>query len=104
MSSPKSILLRFEGKDGQFRLTVNPTDQFTSLLSRVSSFIHQEDPDAKDSYLIRLQQILDNVPKNVDSRSLTLSNKPFGGEDRLLSSLKNVTIDRVGLRYLLLPL
>lgn len=50
MSSTKSILLRFEGKDGQFRLTVNPTDQFTSLLSRVSSFSHQEDPDAKGSY------------------------------------------------------
>lgn len=50
MSSPKSILLRFEGKDGQFRLTVNPTDQFTSLLSRVSSLTHQENPDAKGSY------------------------------------------------------
>lgn len=45
-----------------------------------------------------LQQILDNIPKNVDSRSVTLSNKPFGGEDRLLSSLKGVAIERVGLR------
>lgn len=103
MSSPKSILLRFESKDGQFRLTVKPTDQFTSLLSRVSPLLIKEILPLKAIMLIRLQQILENVPKNVDSRSITLSNKPFGGEDRLLSSLKNVAIDRVGLRYLLLP-
>lgn len=45
-------------------------------------------------------EILDNVPKNVDSTTVTLSNKPFGGEDRLLNSLKGVTIQRVGLRYM----
>lgn len=50
MLSPKSILLRFESKDGQFRLTVNPTDQFTSLLSRVSSFTHQGNPAVEGSY------------------------------------------------------
>lgn len=47
MSSSKSILLRFESKDGQFRLSVNPTDQFTSLLSRVSPCTHQVNPAAK---------------------------------------------------------
>ena len=35
MPPSSSILLRFESKDGQFRLTVNPTDQFPSLLSKV---------------------------------------------------------------------
>lgn len=45
-------------------------------------------------------EILDNVPKNADSTTVTLSNKPFGGEDRLLNSLKGVTIQRVGLRYM----
>ena len=35
MAPSKSLLLRFEGKDGQFRLTVNSSDQFTSLLPQV---------------------------------------------------------------------
>ncbi|SLM37760.1 endoplasmic reticulum and nuclear membrane proteinc [Lasallia pustulata] len=77
MAPSKSLLLRFEGKDGQFRLTVNPSDQFTSLLP----------------------QILDKLPKTTDSTSIVLSNKPHAGEDRLLSSLKGITIERVGLRH-----
>ncbi len=48
-----------------------------------------------------LSQILEKVPKNVDPRSLTLSNKPFGGEDRKLSQLQGVAIERVGLRFVL---
>ncbi|MCJ1361309.1 nuclear protein localization protein 4 [Acarospora aff. strigata] len=77
MAPPGGMILRFEGKDGQFRLTVQPSDQFTSLMSK----------------------ILDNVPNTVDPATITLSNKPFGGEDRLLNSLKGVTIQRVGLRH-----
>ncbi|KAL8714923.1 MAG: hypothetical protein Q9220_001436 [cf. Caloplaca sp. 1 TL-2023] len=77
MYSSKTILLRFESKNGQFRLSVDPVEQFPSLLSK----------------------ILDNLPQDVDSRTLTLSNKPYGGEDRLLSSLKGVAIEEVGLRH-----
>ena len=47
-------------------------------------------------------KIQENVPQNVNPSTITLSNKPFGGEDRLLHSLKGVTIQRVGLRYMLL--
>ena len=43
-------------------------------------------------------QILDNLPKNVDSRSLSLSNRPHAGEERLLSSLKGVPVEKVGLK------
>lgn len=45
-----------------------------------------------------MAQILDNLPKDTDSRSLVLSNKPYGGEDRLLSSLNGVVISKVGLK------
>lgn len=35
MPPPKTITLRFESREGQFRLQVSPKDEFTSLLSPV---------------------------------------------------------------------
>ncbi|KAL9132152.1 MAG: hypothetical protein Q9217_000086 [Psora testacea] len=77
MPASTVITLRFESRNGQFRLSVDLNTQFTDLLSK----------------------ILDNLPKDADSRTIVLSNKPFGGEERLLSSLKGVPISRVGLRH-----
>ncbi len=46
-----------------------------------------------------VSKILDSLPKDVDSRSIVVSNKPAGGQDRLLSSLKGVAFQNVGLQY-----
>ncbi|KAL9102293.1 MAG: hypothetical protein Q9163_002538 [Psora crenata] len=72
-----AITLRFQSRNGQFRLSVDPNIQFTDLVSK----------------------ILDNLPKDVDSRSIVVSNKAFGGEERLLSSLKGVPISKAGIGH-----
>ncbi|RMZ81055.1 hypothetical protein DV738_g2379, partial [Chaetothyriales sp. CBS 135597] len=76
------MLLRFESKHGQFRLEVDPTDDFSSLTSR----------------------ILDHLPPATDVHSLVLSNRPVSktpdpDRERKLSELPGVEIRRVGLKH-----
>ena len=77
MPPSKSITLRFESKNGQFRLNVPPNTLLTDLLP----------------------SILDNLPKDIDSRTIKLSNRPHGGDERLLSALNGVTLERVGMSH-----
>ena len=69
------MILRFVSKEGQFRLTVEPTDTFAGILP----------------------QVAEKLPKNVDLQSVSVSNKPHGGDARKLASLQGVTFQQVGL-------
>ena len=69
------MILRFVSKEGQFRLTVEPTTTFTDILP----------------------QVAEKLPKNADLASVAVSNKPQGGDSRKIASLKGVTFQQVGL-------
>ncbi|KAF2705167.1 endoplasmic reticulum and nuclear membrane protein Npl4 [Pleomassaria siparia CBS 279.74] len=71
------MILRFVSKEGQFRLTVEPTTTFTDIVPLVA----------------------EKLPSNVDISSISVSNKPHGGESRKLSTLKGVTFKQVGLSH-----
>ena len=95
------MLLRFESPNGQFRLSVEPNDTFSSLTSKVGF-----NPKAAPSIVLIHQtankdrQILDHLPPKTDASTITLSNKPIGhsaGEERLLNSLHGIRIHQVGL-------
>jgi len=69
------MILRFVSRDGRFRLTVEPNTTFTEILP----------------------QVAEKLPKNVDIGSITVSNKPHGGDTMPLNKLEGVTFERVGL-------
>jgi hypothetical protein len=72
----RGMLLRFRGRDGQFRLEVDPNDAFPSLTSRIA----------------------EHIPKDVDLSTITVSNRPQGGDARSPAELKGITFGRVGLK------
>lgn len=70
------MILRFQGRDGQFRLNLDPETEFTSIMP----------------------QIMENLPSKTDPASVTLSNKPQGGDARQVLSLKGARLKQVGLK------
>lgn len=70
------MLLRFRGRDGQFRLDVSPNDEFITLPARLA----------------------EHLPKDADLSTITISNRPHGGDARHPAELKGVTYSRIGLK------
>ncbi|KAK4550352.1 nuclear protein localization protein 4 [Oleoguttula mirabilis] len=71
------MILRFQSRNGQFRLNVEPTTDIASIL-----------PD-----------IQEKLPTDVISSSITISPKPHGADSRPIQSLKGVTFGRLGLTH-----
>jgi nuclear protein localization family protein 4 len=71
------MILRFTSREGQFRLTVDPTTTFPDITP----------------------QIAEKLPKNIDIASISVSNRPHGGDARLLQTLRGVSFSQVGLTH-----
>lgn len=76
------MLLRFESKNGQFRLSAELTDTFASLSKK----------------------ILENLPSNTDPTSIVISpkpvsNKPSPDQERRLADIPKVQLGQVGLKH-----
>lgn len=71
------MIVRFQGRDGQFRLTVDPKDRVVSILP----------------------QITEKLPKDVDPTSISISPKPHGAEAHAIVSLKAATFEQLGVQY-----
>ncbi|KAF2221977.1 nuclear protein localization protein 4 [Elsinoe ampelina] len=71
------MILRFQSRNGQFRLTLEPTTDIASILP----------------------QVLEKLPSDVIPSSVTMSPKPQGGDSRPLEALRGVTFQRLGLTH-----
>ncbi|KAK5124247.1 nuclear protein localization protein 4 [Meristemomyces frigidus] len=71
------MILRFQSREGQFRLNVEPTTDISTIL-----------PDLQEK-----------LPKDVVPSSITISPKPHGADSRPVESLKGVTFGRLGLTH-----
>lgn len=77
------MILRFVSKEGQFRLDVDPATAFPDIVP----------------------QIAEKLPANTDPSTITVNNKPQGGDARKINSLQGVTFKQVGLKYVeLIPI
>lgn len=71
------MILRFQSREGQFRLNVEPTTDISTIL-----------PD-----------VLEKLPSDVVASSVSISPKPHGAEARSIESLRGITFGRLGLTH-----
>jgi nuclear protein localization family protein 4 len=69
------MLIRFRGRDGQFRLDLDAATEFPTLTERIA----------------------EHIPKNVDLTTLRVGPKPQG-DARNPSALQGVALNRVGIK------
>ncbi|KXL46516.1 hypothetical protein M433DRAFT_5508 [Acidomyces richmondensis BFW] len=71
------MILRFQSREGQFRLTVDPSTDIASILDAVR----------------------EKLPKDVVPSSITISPKPHGADSRPIESLRGVTFARLNMTH-----
>ncbi|RKF58414.1 Nuclear protein localization protein 4 [Erysiphe neolycopersici] len=71
------MLLRFRGPDGMVRITVDRDDTFGELEQKLSKVL----------------------PEGIDYETLILSNKPAGGDNKLLKEISRYKISQIGLGH-----
>ncbi|KAI6249580.1 Nuclear protein localization protein 4 [Erysiphe necator] len=69
------MLLRFRGPDGMVRIVADRDDTFGELEHKLSKVL----------------------PEDVDYETLILSNKPAGGDNKLLKEISKYKISQIGL-------
>jgi nuclear protein localization family protein 4 len=71
------MILRFQSREGQFRLNVEPTTDISTILA----------------------DVLEKLPKDVVASTVSISPKPHGADSRPIQALKGVTFGRLGLTH-----
>ena len=71
------MILRFQSREGQFRLTVESNTEIPSIIS----------------------DVLEKLPADTVASSVTISPKPHGADSRSIESLQGVTFGRLGLTH-----
>lgn len=96
----RPIVLRFESRNGQFRITVNPEDHFLSLQQKASRICIVLLCFNFPMLTLLQLKIQEHLPTDAEPSSITLSNRPIGtgGEERQLAALDGVSIQQVGLK------
>lgn len=69
------MILRFQSKNGQFRLNLEATADIAGILP----------------------QVLEHLPKDVKPDSVRMSPQPTGKDSRPIASLRGVTFQRLGM-------
>ena len=69
------MLLRFQSREGQFRLELDANADIASILP----------------------QVVEKLPKDVVSSSISISPQAQGGDSRTIQSLRGITFSRLGL-------
>lgn len=69
------MILRFQSKNGQFRLQVDPNQDISTILA----------------------DVLEKLPSDVTPSSVSISPKPTGGETKSIEELNGITFSRLGL-------